>query len=786
MKQVQMSSKMAKKGRELMSNSSYRKIAFISSYPPRRCGIAVFCSDLIRNIAACAGDDFDPLVVAMVNDSELRCSEPVMFETRRNVRNDYLSAADFINFSHVDMVSVQHEYGLFGGEDGAHLTALLEHVNTPVVTTMHTILQDPAPSCLRATVELCDLSETVIVMNRRGEKMLSDVYGVDPGKIRFIPHGIPDLPFVDSSYYKHKFGIEDRRTILTFGLLSRNKGIETMLRAMPAIVKADPGVLYIVLGATHPEILRQHGEEYRFELQRLVDELNLQSHVMFYNQFVSDEKLGHFLCAADIYVTPYQNPEQITSGTLAFAVGAGKAVVSTPYWAAEDLLSDGRGKLVPFDDPEALSQTITGILKNEKLFFNLRRRAYDFSRSMVWPQVGRQYWKLFSRKKRFVSRPVSLPAPQTAALQHQMPEPSLDHLIRITDDTGLLQHASFTLANRTHGYCTDDNARGVVAMTQYYAQYPDPQALRLLNIYLSFVCHAQQPDGTFYNLMAYDRRWLDNEPDHDGLGRSLWAIGTVIARPPQPQMVPILKDRFDRSVPHVSRLSPRSRAYAIFGMSQYLRRFPGASEIKRCLHTAAEFLLERLSGATDDWMWFEDILCYDNASLPHALFEAWLVTRHEPYLQAAVKTCDFLLRHTWCGDRFSFIGCNGWFCRGQTPARFDQQPLDAMETVRMLRTAFAATSDPRYAMLQKKAFNWFLGENDLSVPLYDFRTGGCCDGLTPGGVNLNQGAESTLSFLMALLAILESSTLRQPQAAATPKIVSIPHNQKPVSQPIKP
>jgi hypothetical protein len=654
-----------------------------------------------------------------------------------------------------------------------------------VVTTMHTVLQDPSPACLRSTAAVCELSESVVVMNRRGQAMLQDIYGVNPKKIRYIPHGIPDLPFVDSRYYKHKFGIEGRRTILTFGLLSRNKGIENMIRALPAIVKADPGVLYIVLGATHPEILRQHGEEYRFELQRLVDELDLQRHVMFYNQFVSDEKLGHFLCAADIYVTPYRNPEQLTSGTLAFAVGAGKAVVSTPYWAAEDLLSDGKGMLVPFDDPEALSETIVAILNDEKLFFNLRRKAYDFSRSMIWPKVGSDYWKLFSRTKRPVGRQPAVFA-SDPVLQHQTPEPSLEHLIRITDDTGLLQHASFTLVNRTHGYCTDDNARGVVAMTQYYAQYPDPQALRLLNLYLSFICHAQRPDGTFYNLMTYDRRWIDDEPDHDGLSRSLWAIGTVIACPPQPQMVPILKDIFDRSIPHVCGLSPRSKAYAIFGMSRYLRRFPGASEIKRCLHSAAEYLLGLLSHADEDWMWFEEILCYDNAALPHALFEAWLVTRHEPYLQAAVRTCDFLLGHTYCGDRFSFIGCNGWFCKGQTPARFDQQPLDAMETVRMLRTACEATGDLRYRALQKKAFNWFLGENDLSVPLYDFRTCGCCDGLTPSGVNLNQGAESTLSFLLALLTILESSgTSRQPQSVEKPKIVSIPPIEKPVSQRIR-
>lgn len=737
-----------------MTSGKYRKVAFVSSFLPRRCGIAVFCNDLITGISNHARPDFEPVVVAMVNDQYQHYSQPVMFEIRKTAKNDYLCAADYLNFGHVDLVSVQHEFGLFGGDGGSYLNRLLERVHAPVITTLHTVLEKPNEAFRQSLTELCSLSDTVIVMNRRGIGMLTDIYNVIPDKIVLVPHGMPDLPFVDSSYYKHKFRIEGRRTILTFGLLSRNKGIEDMLKAMPAIVQADPTILYIILGATHPEIMRQSGEEYRFELQRLVEELNLQSHVMFYNQFVSDEKLSHFLCAADIYVTPYKAAEQLTSGTLAFAVAAGKAVVSTPYWAAEDLLANDRGRLVPFNDPTALADAIISILKDEQVFARLRRRAYDSARTMIWPQIAKEYWSIFSRKpSQIVEFKPGLA--KDSLLLPEIPEPSLEHLRRISDDTGLLQHASFTLVNRSHGYCTDDNARGVVAMTCYYAQYPDSDALRLLHTYLSFICHAQQPDGTFYNFMTYDRRWLRQEPDHDGLCRVLWALGTVIARPPQPEMIPVLKELFDRSVSHVNQLSPRSRAYAIFGMRQYLKQFPGASDIKRCLHTAAEFLLHLLDNARDDWMWFEDLLCYDNAALPHALFDAFLVTQHKPYLEAAVKTCDFLLKHTYCNDHFSFIGCNGWFCKGQSPARFDQQPLDAMETVRMLKTAYEATANPFYKKLQRKAFNWFLGENDLSMPVYDFRTRGCCDGLTQHGVNLNQGAESTLSFILALLTILE-------------------------------
>ncbi|MCE5186571.1 MAG: glycosyltransferase family 4 protein [Planctomycetaceae bacterium] len=767
-----------------MADSKRRKIAFVSSYPPRHCGIASFCRDLITNTRLADGADFEPLVVAMTCGQEQRYAEPVMFEIRKSAAADYGRAADYINFSHVDLVSIQHEYGLFGSDAGSYLLLLMERLNAPVITTLHTVLEKPEKDYLQATRRLCELSATVVVMNRRGIDILREDHGVDPKKVHLIPHGIPDLPFVDSSYYKHKFGLEGRRIILTFGLLSRNKAIETVIRAMPAIVGADPQVLYIILGVTHPEVLRQDGQEYRFELQRLVEELDLHSHVMFYNQYVTDEKLGHFLCAADIYVTPYRNRQQLTSGTLAYAVGAGKAVVSTPYIAAEDLLDDQRGILVPFNDSTALAESIISILTSEQLFFQLRRKAYDFSRTMTWPQIGREYGKLFNRKMTGAIR-LNCFDRRSGSISQEIPEPCLDHLLRMTDDTGLLQHASFTLANRTHGYCTDDNARAVVAMSHYYAQYQDPLAMRLLNTYLSFICHAQQPDGSFCNVMSYDRRWLKSETRHDALCRSLWAIGTVIAHPPQPEMILILKEAFDRAMVHVPELSPRSKAYAIFGMRQYLTQFPGATEIKWSLYACADFLLHLLDHADEDWMWFEDVICYDNAALPHALFAAYLASQHRPYLDAAVKTCGFLLKHTYKEDHFSFIGCNGWFCKGEAAARFDQQPLDAMETVRMLQTAAAATSDPTYQTLQKKAFDWFMGHNDLSVPLYDFRTGGCYDGLMSNGVNLNQGAESTLSFLLALLSILESRTVHQPAVKRQPVKLAFEPEPRP-SEPIRP
>jgi glycosyltransferase involved in cell wall biosynthesis len=666
-----------------------------------------------------------------------------------------------VNFSHVDVISVQHEFGLFGGDGGAYLSLLLNRLKAPVITTLHTVLDDPDPACHKSLVDVCDASYRVVTMNERGVGMLRDIYGVSGKKVDLIAHGIPDLPFVDSNYYKHKFGMEGRRTILTFGLINKNKGIEVMLRAMPAIIKVEPSVLYIVLGMTHPSVLKHEGESYRFSLQQMVKELGLQEHVIFHNRFVNDEELHNFLCAADIYVTPYLNREQLTSGTLSFAVGTGKAVVSTPYWAAMELLADGRGKLAQFGDLKQMAEAIVEILQDDSKFYSLRRRAYDYGRSRTWPKIGQAYWKLFSAKR----LPVRIAAKATLSAAEtisniEVPEPSLDHLKKLSDDTGLFQHAKFTIPNRKYGYCTDDNARAAIAMAKYYAQYPESEALELFGIYLSFILHSQHSDGSIRNFMNFDRTWLKNEVANDAFGRVLWALGTVMARPPSPSYLSIIKDCFDRSVEHVVKQHPRGMAYSILGMSDYLEQFPGASDIKRQLTIAADELVAQYrENSYPDWQWFEDVLTYDNPVLPHSLFAAGLTLEDKKYFEVAEEACEFLLANSIEGDHFSFIGCNGWYERGGTRAAFDQLPVEAASMVMMLRAAYDATRNARFLTLQRKAFDWFLGQNDLHMPLYDFRTKGCCDGLMPGGVNINQGAESTLSFLLSLLAIVETYSI---------------------------
>jgi glycosyltransferase involved in cell wall biosynthesis len=743
-----------------MIKDTLKKVAFVSSFLPRKCGIATFTSDLINSIASSAKGEFEPLVVAL-QSGDHKYNDPVKFEIRQNVRNDYISAADYINFSHVDLVSVQHEFGLFGGDAGSYLSLLLNRLKAPVVTTLHTILDDPNSAYYKSLVDVCNASYKVITMNERGVDMLRDIYGISGKKVEVIAHGIPDLPFVDSNYYKHKFGMEGHKTILTFGLLNKNKGIEVMLKAMPSIIKAEPSVVYIILGMTHPLVLKQDGESYRFSLQHTVKELGLQEHVIFHNRFVHDEELHNFLCAADIYVTPYLSREQLTSGTLSFAVGTGKAVVSTPYWAAEELLADGRGRLVPFGDSKKLAEAIEQILQNDSLFYSLRRRAYEYGRSRTWPKIGQIYWKLFSAKQIPVRVATRItPSADKAISSIEVPEPSLDHLIKLTDDTGLYQHAKFTIPNRDYGYCTDDNARAVIAMCKYSGQYPGSEAMRLFDIYLSFVLHSQSKDGSIRNFMNFDRTWVKNEPINDAFGRALWALGAVMANPPSPTYLSIIKDCFDRSVANIQKQYPRSMAYSILGMSDYLKQFPGASDTKRQLEIAADGLVTQYEeNHYSDWNWFEDVLTYDNAALPYSLFVAGSTLENKKYISVAEKTCEFLLKNTFNGDHFSFVGCNGWYERGGTKAQFDQQPIEAAGSVLMLGAAYDATQDSRFVTLQRKAFDWFLGENDLHIPLYDFRTKGCYDGLTSGGVNINQGAESILSFLLSLLTILESYTI---------------------------
>ncbi|MBW1778254.1 MAG: glycosyltransferase family 4 protein [Deltaproteobacteria bacterium] len=742
--------------------SESKRITFISSFVPRQCGIATFTSDLITHTAKASSGKLSAEVIAMESADRLGYGDAVKLTIRRDQKKDYLAAADYINYRSDTFVCLQHEYGLFGGKAGSYICELLENITAPVVTTLHAVLEKPDASYRDTMILIADASIKLVVMSRHGVSMLREIYGVPADKIEMIPHGIPDLPFEDQASFKHRLGFTDRKIILTFGLLGRNKGIEWGIRALPEIVRRDPSILYLVLGVTHPEVKRNDGEEYRLFLQRLVLDLGLERHVRFINHFVTDEELHQFLNAADYYLTPYLHKEQLTSGTLAFAMGMGKAVISTPYWHAAELLADGRGILVPFQDHKAITATMISLLENPAACNTMRRRAFEFGRGMTWTKSGEAYWRLFGGLESPAALGVALDLealPTKRMTVKELPELRLDHFLRLSDDIGILQHARYTIPDRFHGYCTDDNARALEVMVRCHHYHQDQESLRLMEIYFAFLLHARKPDGGFHNFMSYERRFLAPIQSDDATARVIGALGTLIAYSPRPLLADLARDVLLHAMTVADDFSLRGRAYEILGLADYIKGFPDDVHIRREMDKAADCLMQSYrQHATADWPWFENQLSYDNAALPSALFVASQTLQNKTYRKTAVDACRFLIEATFTGSHFSFVGCHGWYPNGGEKARFDQQPIEAASTVRLLREAFAATGDPSFIKLMRKAFYWFFGDNDSGVSLFDFRSRGCHDGLTPDGVNLNQGAESLISYMLAYLSIEEEQS----------------------------
>ena len=754
------------------SRSTIRRISFIGNYLPRQCGIATFTTDLCEAVAA----EFPrtTCIALPVNDTEAGYDYParVRFELTEKDIESYHRAAGFLNINNVDLACLQFEYGIFGGRAGSHILALLRDLRMPIVTTLHTILDKPDPDQRRVLEEVASLSDRLVVMSERGSEFLRTVYHVPPEKIDLIPHGIPDVPFVDPSFNKDLFGVEGKTVLLSFGLLSANKGIETVISALPAILDRYPDLVYFVVGATHPHVIQNEGETYRLSLQWLAQEKGVESHVIFYNRFVSLEELVEFIGVADIYITPYLNAQQITSGTLAYTVGAGKAVISTPYWYAEELLSGGRGTLVPFHDPDALAERVIRLLDNEAERHAMRKRAYMFGRAMIWPAVAGRYMESFERA-RAERRHFALPGFTVKALDKhpgELPPLKLDHLRRMTDETGILQHALFTVPNYREGYCTDDNARALMVSALMEA-LGIKESSDLATRYLAFLWYAfNTKTRRFRNFMDYQRSWREDSGSDDSHGRALWALGTVLGNANTPALHSMAGWLFEQALPAIrDTTSPRAWAFALIGIHEYLRRFAGdrrAGQVREEL--AGRLLALHQSHRSDEWPWFEDRLSYCNAALPHAMLMCGQWMANQAMAEAGLESLTWLAdlqRSDASGGHFVPIGSNGFYQRGGARARFDQQPVEAQAMVSACLEARRATGNPRWDKEARRAFDWFIGRNDLNLPLYDPISGGCRDGLHPDRPNENQGAESTLAFLQALLEFrLAENMLSSPEA----------------------
>ena len=736
-----------------------QRVALIGNYLPRRCGIATFTHDLHRAVSL---DRLDlETGVVVMNDAGRTYDYPsaVRFQINDEAIGEYIQAAEFLNNAGFDVVCLQHEYGIFGGEAGGNIIELLSRLEMPVVTTLHTVLAEPTPVQHDVMNQIIGASSKLIVMAEKGHELLRSVHNVPARKIEIIPHGIPDFPFLEPHHAKAKLGFAGK-TILTFGLLSPSKGIESVIDAMPAIIKSCPDAIYVVLGATHPNLVRQEGEAYRDRLTARVRELGIEGHVVFCNQFVDQAKLLEFISMCDVYVTPYLNEFQMTSGTLAYSFGLGKAVVSTPYWHAKELLADGRGILVPFNDVDAIGREISGLLTDDVRRLAMRKRAYAASRSMTWAQTAKRYHAVFAGAHERALHEAVLPAistdvPTKVAI---IPEVRIGHFLSLCDNTGMLQHAVHSVADRAHGYCVDDNARALL-LSSALAKAGEAQLLSGIDTtrFAAFVQHAWNPDTRrFRNFMSYDRRWLEDLGSEDSHGRTLWALGECARSDTDPSRRTWAAALFKTALPVVDTFSsPRAWAFSLLGLDAYCAREPNdgfADGLRKRL--ADRLMALYLSNQREDWRWFENVLAYDNARLSQALIQTGMAMHTARYVETGLQSLRWLMSiQTAPSGCFRPVGSKSFGMLHHKPDAFDQQPVEAAATISACLAARRADDSEEWPKAAMRAFAWFLGENDLQTALIDPDTGSCSDGLHPDRPNENKGAESVLSYLLALVEI---------------------------------
>ncbi|WP_029584762.1 glycosyltransferase family 4 protein [Bradyrhizobium sp. URHD0069] len=736
-----------------------RRIAFIGNSLPRRCGIATFTTDLQQAIST-SRPNLETGIVAMTESGQAYdYPSSVALQIEDGNIEEYVRAAAFLNAGRFDTVCLQHEFGIFGGEAGAHILALLSRLTMPVVTTLHTVLAKPSAAQCAVMQRVVEASSKVVVMANKGRELLRSVYHVPDDKIEVIAHGIPDVAFVGPDAAKAKLGFGGKSVILTFGLLSPDKGIEVMVDAMPSILKHRPDAVYVVLGATHPNLVRNQGEAYRASLMARVRELGVEDHVVFLDRFVDQTTLLEFISMCDVYVTPYLNEAQMTSGTLAYSFGLGKPVVSTAYWHARELLADGRGVLVGFGDASAIGSEIAELLTDDARRQAMCRRAYAVSRTMTWERTAERYMSVFESArpghplKALARSDISLPELRSPAA----PDMQLGHFLSMCDDTGLFQHAVHSVPDRSHGYCVDDNARALLLACALNNSGEQRLSEVLTARFAAFVQHAWNPDTRrFRNFMGFNRTWLEDRGSEDSHGRTLWALGVTARRDASPSRRQWAAALFAEALSTAEILrSPRAWAFTLLGLDAYCAVAPHDLHAREVRHSLADTLMSALAAvATPDWVWFEEGLAYDNARLSQALIMTGMATQTPDYVDAGLRSLRWLMtQQTTAAGHFRPVGTAGFGELRQHPRAFDQQPVEATATIAACLTAWRADGDAEWKTSATRAFGWFLGSNDLSVALVDLHTGSCRDGLHPDRANENRGGESVVCYLLGLAEI---------------------------------
>ena len=749
--------------------SPFGRFAFIGNSLPRRCGIATFTTDLQQAIER--SPPYEQCGIVAMNNYGCTYDYPptVRLQIDDRCLGEYERAADVLNRARCEVVSLQHEFGIFGGEAGGHIMALAARLTVPLVTTLHTVLSQPTPAQRRVLGGIVDASSRVIVMAEKGRELLRTVYQVAAAKIEVIPHGTPDCAFVAPDQAKSALGFEGHPVILTFGLLAPSKGIEVMIDAMPEVLKSSAAAVYVVLGATHPNLIRDQGEAYRSGLIARVRALGIQDHVVFLDQFVDQATLLRFISMCDVYATPYLNEAQLTSGTLAYSFGLGKAVVSTPYWHARELLGDGRGVLVPFGDVAALGREVAGLLSDEPRRLAMRERAYAESRAMTWPKIAERYRAAFESTARGASLRLALPRQdEDASAARRCHQPAqampIGHLLSLCDDTGLLQHAVHAVADRSHGYCTDDNARALLLACALGGPPESRLPEFLTNRFAAFLQHAWNPDTRrFRNFLGFDRRWHSDTGSEDSHGRALWALGECARSDHDHARRSWATALFAEALPAVDGFtSPRAWSFALLGLHAYcaaVTEHAGARSVKELL--ANRLLAIMAAVETPHWTWFEDGLAYDNARLPQALIVTGCSLGTPRHLTAGLRSLRWLMSlQTAAEGHFRPVGSSSFGAKRMRPEAFDQQPLEATASISACLAAWHAGGDDSWRVHAERAFAWFYGRNDLSLPLVDLETGSCRDGLHPDRANENRGGESAISYLLSLTDMSQFGRLR--------------------------
>ncbi|MGD9153031.1 MAG: glycosyltransferase family 4 protein [Gammaproteobacteria bacterium] len=738
-----------------MANMNSVNIIYLSTFPPRACGLASFTHDLANSIDShLAAPSFSAKIIAMCGDKKLSYDNRVLFQINQHQQNSYIKAAEMLNaMPNAKLINIQHEFGIFGGEYGCYLIPFLRALKNPVVVTLHTVLPQPAKKLREVTCEICNYTKTIVVMSERAKNLLQQEYDIAESKIRIIPHGIHQRPYTTSAAAKKAFGLENKIVLSTFGMLSRGKGIEYVLQALVHVVKKFPNVLYQIIGATHPNVLKEEGESYREFLQDTVNKLNLAKYVKFYNQHFDLDALLDHLETSDIYLAASLNPHQVTSGTLSYALGTGRPVISMRFYHAEEVVTPEVGYIIDHTDSRAYADAISKLLQNETLRKTMGKNAFIKTRNMIWPNVALQYLDCFTQY---------IPIPN---LQRKRPAVTLKHLKKLTDDFGIFQFAQFSIPDPASGYTLDDNARALIAVALAYKHYnklkctSKQELLRLMHIYLDFIEYVEQNPGDLHNYV-YHNKTLNTQANaeenlEDANGRAIYALAYVAAAQELPQKIKKkARKLLEKHLTHMPNKlhSPRAIAFC----AKAIAKLENDHAMHATLEQYGNHLLHLYNQYhADDWRWFEPYLTYCNAILPDALLNIYKAMPHKKnYFSIAEKTLNFLIKHSF-DKHYMPIGQNGWFYKNGKRAFFDQQPEDTSSMVEALHTMYSITKNEYYKTLMHKAFNWFLGDNQIQQMVYNPTTGGCCDGVRSNSINLNQGAESTIAYLYAHLLLLE-------------------------------